>query len=266
VICEARLIDGLSDDEVEAMFNAAREADYEALAQEVRAVTQSMEIQTAGAEIKGRALRLRANLSQIASIDFFGANRREIVDGMLAGLENALAEEGSMAGSPVNPRSVDERDSLKGRVWVTRRGVYIDRIASAWLIRRFIDPDAAFKFVAGKNYQPRPGEARFDMFEGEFTHEGDRCTFEVLLLKAGLNDPALTAIGEIVHDVDLKDAKFEREEANGIAHLMTGLCMASKDDMQRIERGTAVLNDLYEYFSKRRHESADGSIGRTHLS
>ena len=74
---------------------------------------------------------------------------------------------------------------------MTRAGVHVDRIACAWLIRRFIDPEARFKFVPGKGYAPQPGELRFDMFEGEFTHEGDRCTFEVLLARAGLDDPAL---------------------------------------------------------------------------
>ena len=100
---------------------------------------------------------------------------------------------------------------------MTRRNVHVDRIGSAWLIRRFIDPQASFKFVAAKGYRPRPGELRFDMFEAEFTHEGDRCTFEVLLQKSGSDDPALAAIGEIVHDIDLKDGKFARAEAGGIA-------------------------------------------------
>ena len=158
-----------------------------------------------------------------------------------------------MVGTTANslPASGD-RDALTRRVWVTRQRVYIDRIASAWLIRRFIDSAATFKFVAGKGYEPKPGELRFDMFEAEFTHEGDRCTFEVLLSKADPNDPALIAIAEIVHDIDLKDAKFAREETSGIAHLMTGLCATSKDDMQRVDRGSAVLDDLYEYFRRRR--------------
>lgn len=82
--------------------------------------------------------------------------------------------------------------------------------------------------------------------------EGDRCTFEVLLSKADPNDPALAVIAEIVHDIDLKDAKFSREETSGIAHLMAGLCATSKDDMQRVERGSAVLDELYEYFRMRR--------------
>jgi hypothetical protein len=135
---------------------------------------------------------------------------------------------------------------------VTRQGVHVDRIASAWLIRRFIDPDARFKFVRGKDYAPLTGELRFDMFEAEFTHEGDRCTFEVLLSRSGLDDPALRVISEIVHDIDLKDGKFAREETSGIAHLITGLTIANKSDDDRMSRGAAVFDDLYEYFRKKR--------------
>ncbi len=253
LICEARLVDGLSDDEVERMFNAAREADYDALAQEARGLGDPRASASAAAETKGRIARLKAHVAQIAAIDFFGANGREIVDGLLTGLEAALEKE-----VPLKPETtgieldIANRDGMNGRVWVTRRGVFIDRIASAWLIKRFIDPAAAFKFVPGKGYIPKPGEIRYDMFEAEFTHEGDRCTFEVLMLKAGLADSALAAVAEIVHDVDLKDNKFAREEAGGIAHLITGLCSANKEDDARIDRGGAVFDDLYAYFSRRR--------------
>jgi hypothetical protein len=130
--------------------------------------------------------------------------------------------------------------------------VYVDRIASAWLIRRFIDPDAQFRFVPAKGYVPQGGELRFDMFEAEFTHQGDNCTFEVLLSHAGLRDPALRAIGEIVHDIDLRDGKFGREETSGIAHLMDGLTAAARSDEQRIARGSVMLDDHYEYFRKKR--------------
>ena len=103
-----------------------------------------------------------------------------------------------------------------------------------------------------KGYEPEAGELRFDMYEGEFTHEGDRCTFEVLLARAGLDDPALAAIGEIVHDIDLKDAKFGRDEASGIARVMDGIAAANREDERRLERGAAVLDDLYEVFRKKR--------------
>ena len=136
--------------------------------------------------------------------------------------------------------------------WVTREHPKIDRVACPWLIRRFIDPEARFKFVAGKGYRPSDDELRFDMFEAEFTHEGDKCTFEVLLERAALAEPALHAIAEIVHDIDLKDDKFGRTEVAGIRTLIEGISVGTKDDSERIERGSEVLNNLYQYFRKKR--------------
>lgn len=133
----------------------------------------------------------------------------------------------------------------RGAVWVTRQGVFIDRIASAWLIRRFIDPDAQFRFVPAKGYKKKPGELRFDMYQGEFTHVGDRCTFETLVAHFRLDDSALAAIGEIVHDIDCKDEKFERDEAAGIQAVMRGIALETDDDAERIARGSLVLDGLY---------------------
>jgi hypothetical protein len=92
--------------------------------------------------------------------------------------------------------------------WITRARPKIDRIACPWLIRRFIDPKARFRFVSPKRYRRAPGELRFDMFGGEFTHEGDRCTFEALIRRFGLQDPALRPLAELVHDIDLKDGRY----------------------------------------------------------
>jgi hypothetical protein len=130
--------------------------------------------------------------------------------------------------------------------------VYVDRIASAWLIRRFIDPEARFKFVPAKGYTPAPGELRFDMFEAEYTHQGDRCTFQVLLEQAGLDDPGLRAIAEIVHDIDLKDAKFGRDEAAGIASLISGIARSHPSDEERLAQGVAAFENLYASFRNRR--------------
>jgi hypothetical protein len=254
MVCEARMIDGLSDQDVRALFNAARDEDYEALAKEARLLAEipaaeMSEMQQA--EARAKLAKLKSQLLVIVAIDFYGANSRETVDGLLAMLDANLRENPIMNSPPDDDNSLGT-ETLKGRVWVTRQGVHVDRIASAWLIRRFIDADARFKFVRGKDYAPAHGELRFDMFDAEFTHEGDSCTFEVLLSRTGLDNPALRAIGDIVHDIDLKDAKFGREETSGIAHLIAGLTMANKGDEQRISRGAAVLDDLYEYFRKKR--------------
>jgi hypothetical protein len=141
---------------------------------------------------------------------------------------------------------------LRGRTWVTRRDVHVDRMASAWLIRRCIDPEARFKFVPTRGYAPEPGELRFDMFEAEFTHEGERCTFEVLCERARLDDPALRTIGDIVHDLDLKDDKFGHAETEGIGGLIAGLCLTTREDDKRLARGATLFEDLYHYFRKKR--------------
>ena len=254
MICEARLIDGLSDQDVRTLFNAARDEDYAALANDVCALAEIPVLEMTSAqrtEARAKLTKLKGRAQEIVAIDFYGANGRETVDGLLTMLDATLREDQAMEPSQ-NEKKGLETGPLKARVWVTRQGVHVDRIASAWLIRRFIDPDSRFKFVRGKDYQPLSGELRFDMFEAEFTHEGDRCTFEVLLSRSGLKDPALRAISEIVHDIDLKDGKFAREETSGIAHLIAGLTLANKGDEQRMSRGAAVLDDLYEYFRKKR--------------
>jgi hypothetical protein len=251
-LCEARFIDGLSDPQVRALFDAARDADYEAIRKEVGALADELAAQPERqAEGRRQLARLRRQLAQIAEIDFFGASGRAATEAALAALEARLAEPAPDTG-PEESMTDEGLRALRGRTWVTREGVYVDRIASAWLVRRFIDPEARFEFVAGKGRPPRPGEVRFDMYEAEFTHEGDQCTFEVLRERARLDDPALQAIGEIVHDVDLKDGKFGREETAGVAALIGGIVSAHLEDDQRLARGAAVLDDLHRYFRNKR--------------
>lgn len=254
-VFEARAVDGLSDQEIRALFDKARDADYDALAAEVRLIADGMDADPEEErgrlpEVRTQVARLRRRLAEVAAIDFFGAHRRGAVEGLLSGIERRLAEtaddDSRESAMPIQP------ETPHGRTWVTRRGVHVDRIASAWLIRRFIDPDARFKFVADAGYAPEPGEIRFDMFEAEYTHEGDHCTFEVLLAKLCPPAPALTAIAEIVHDIDLKDGKFGREEAAGVRTLVAGIAAATDDDSRRLERGASVFDDLYEFFRKAR--------------
>jgi hypothetical protein len=142
-------------------------------------------------------------------------------------------------------------EELTGKIWVTRAGVHVDRITCAWLVKRFNDAEAQFKFISAKDYEARPGELRFDMFQGELTHEGDKCSFEVLLERLGLKNAALRAIAEMVHDIDLKDCKFGRSQTAGIALLINGVCASQKDDLARIERGAAIFDDTYGLRKKR---------------
>jgi hypothetical protein len=256
MICEAALIDGLSDEEVKGLFDAARDADYEEIARQLSTIPAPFRRKRKALtdevpELTGQVVKLRRRFTEFNAIDFFGATGRMIVEGLLSEIEtrfiNADASDQKEHLAP-NKKPVE----LVRKTWVTRSGVHVDRIACAWLIRRFIDPEAHFKFVSVKNYDAEPGEFRFDMFNAEFTHVGNMCSFEVLLERIGLNDPALRAIAEIVHDIDLKDRKFGREQAPGIAHVIAGICMSQKNDLARIERGSALFDDTYEYFRKKR--------------
>ena len=109
-----------------------------------------------------------------------------------------------------------------------------------------------FKFVPARGYRPKAGELRFDMFEAEYTHAGEDCTFQTLTQRFGLRDRALLAIGEIVHDIDCKDDRFNRPETAGTAAMIRGIVRARNDDRHRIERGATLFDDLYESFRKDR--------------
>ena len=251
MVCEARLLDGLSDSDIRAQFNVTRDQDYADIATEARALSARVAetpLTESRAELKAQFSRLKARHAQTVAIDFFDANGRQAADGLIGGLEQSLAEQFEPSERAPEPGA----QNLCGRVWVTRVGVHVDRIGCAWLVRRFIDRNASFKFVPPKGYMPEPNELRFDMLDAEFTHEGDRCSFEVLITRAGLEDPALTTIAEIVHDIDLKDEKFGREEAPGIKTLINGICADTRDDNERLARGAAIFDDLYAVFSSKR--------------
>jgi hypothetical protein len=202
------------------------------------------------AELTSLLDRARKRTDEIQAKDFFGASGREVVAGLQHDIEARLGDD---AGR--DRRATLDLTDYRGRTWVTRKGIHIDRIACAWLIRRFIDPEARFLFVPGKAYEPKEGELRFDMFEAEFTHEGDRCSFEVLIERFGIPDVGLRAIAEVVHDIDLKDGKFGRADAEGVARVVAAIALSAEDDEERLARGSSLFEDLYKLFSRK---SGDG--------
>ena len=259
-ICRSIFVDGLTDAEVEHLFCEARSRDYDAIATEARAVLKRLGGRTLApakqAGIEDSLSKLRKRVAAVARIDFFATESRDRAAALLEQIDARIHPSSSERSA--RTRTAPDGD-FRGRTWVTREGIFVDRIASAWLIRRFIDPDARFTFVppdAQRRYKPKPGELRFDMFEAEYTHEGDRCTFETLLRRFGLDDPALDHLAEIVHDIDLKDGKFERDDATGIERVLAGIAAAHRDDATRLERGAAVFDDLYALAAK---ESGQGA-------
>ncbi|GLH72281.1 chrB protein [Geothrix limicola] len=248
-VVEAAFVDGLSDGELKERFRAARDEDYAALQEELQAIRKALPRKPDEArkgEAEAQLAKLRKRFTDLQAIDFFAAGGAAEVRTQIGRLEGLLAPEsvGAKGGPAWNIAE------LQGRTWVTRKGVHVDRIASAWLIRRFIDPKARFRFVDPKTAPIRKDELRFDMFEGEFTHEGDWCSFETILHRLGLEDPALRVLGELIHDVDLKDARFRRPEVAGFDRAILGVALLHAKDEARLEAGSGLLDAFYAAFQK----------------
>jgi len=255
-LCSASFIGGLSDPEIKNRFLQARSQDYAAIASDAQAVLKAHGRHRIATErhnaLKDSLAKLRKRFAAVAMMDFFESEPRRRVAQTLDELEKRLM-------APLAGEARSEQDYFRGRTWVTREGLFVDRIASAWLIQRFIDPAARFKFVAPLGFRVSPGELRFDMVGAEYTHEGDRCTFETLVHRFRLDDSTLTQIAEIVHDIDLKDGKFGREDAVGIERVLAGIAVAHSDDTARLARGGQLFDELYALL-RREAQSATPTV------
>lgn len=231
MVFEADIVEGVARGSIERQARMERDEEYRQLARaaEPGGITTDADIE-----------RLRRQLAEIVRRDHFRAPGRAIAESAI----QALLQRAATATSTSTPATA--RPS--GATWVTREGVGVDRMASAWLIRGWIDQTPTFRFVPEDGYTPRAGELRFDMFEGEFTHAGDRCTFEVLLDHFGLSDPALRAVAEVVHDIDCKDGKFGRVESDGIAAIVDGIVLTESSDEARLDAGAATFSRLHATF------------------
>jgi hypothetical protein len=135
--------------------------------------------------------------------------------------------------------------NYRNKKWVTRKNIHIDRLCSAWLIKKFIDPEAKFIFEEETNF---PKDAiPFDSFGVEFSHRGEDCTFETLIKTFRIDDKILKGLSEIVHDIDLKDNKFSRKESDGLDLIVKSLSSTLKDDYQVLKEGCKILDAIYEY-------------------
>lgn len=245
---EGDFVDGLAGEAAVEQFRAARDADYEAIAADAHAAMKAARSAAAVAELAAAHARLERRFDEVRRIDFFEAEKRGAAEEAIASMARRLRKD-----RKEETRMIEANPDLRGKVWVTRPGVKVDRMATAWFIRRFIDPKARFRF-ADPGTPKRDGEVRFDMVGGDFTHEEDRCTFETMAGRAGLPDKAVAAIAEIVHDLDLKDGRYNRAETPGVRMMLDGLMARCEDDEQRIERALVIFDDLHEALGKRRRK------------
>ncbi|MFQ5686424.1 MAG: chromate resistance protein ChrB domain-containing protein [Candidatus Scalindua sp.] len=247
-------IENLKDKDIIKLFHKARDDDYGIIINRCSELVKK--VFAAGNQgIKDR-LKLRDKLKVISKqlnstkeIDYFKSPLSRKAQNALDICIKNMSQLLSQITIPTNEKiKTLKKKDFQGRKWVTRKRPHIDRIASAWLIKRFIDPNAKFAFAHANT--TKVNGIPFDMYHGEFSHQGDRCTFETILKRFNIKDKILNNISEIVHDIDLKDEKFGRNEAKGIDCVVRGQMEMFKSDNALLEKGFEVFEALYASLNK----------------
>jgi len=236
------------------LFRKAREEEYGELFANAERLENRIELALKGKRLTDKwqrslekeARQIRESFDEIRKVDFFSDSPPRRVVRILDGIATRLASTPEQAGALPLPRYSARQFHKK--VWTTREGIHIDRLGSAWLIRRFVDREARFVFAPETSLPS--GAIPFDVFGAEFSHRGEDCTFETLMKAFALRDPALRQISEIIHDMDLKDHKFGRTEGDGLDAIVRALAYSSKSDARLLEAGSVILDALFAYFSK----------------
>jgi len=232
-------------EDIVTVFQANRSRDYRVLQKEIHRLLGTVRGKRGAAERRqatARAVRaMRDRFDALERIDFFGAVARDETATALAELERKVA---GPEPSRATASSGSRKTQFQGRRWVTRRRPGVDRMASAWLIRHFIDPKAVFAFVD----KPVESDVPFDMYAGGFGHRGGLCTFEVLCEEFGIATAPVTRIAQIVHDLDLKENTYGAPEAAVIGRLIDGLRAVHADDAALLEQGIGMFDALARSF------------------
>jgi hypothetical protein len=272
-VLRAGAVEGATDAEIRAAFRKARDEEYAQITAELDGLTGAIREQKRGGHLSaGRVAnyeaeldRLHKELERVLSVDFFGAAGRSPALSAYERSRKALRASQNrherLAKSSSAKGAAPDLAQYQGRLWVTRRSLFIDRLASIWLIKRFIDKRARFSFVGeGESVE---GGIGFDMYGGEFTHRGEDCTFETMIKQLGLSDDqGLLQVAEIVHDMDLKDNKFHRSEAAGLNLVIRGLVELLKDDRKLVGQSIPIFDGLYEVLSRAEQKSKGGENGK----
>jgi hypothetical protein len=231
-VVQVHSFDELSDGRLKELFLEARASDFQKLLQEGRRLLALPPARRPPAGLK----RIRRRFQELQEIDFFSHPAREKVDKMLGQFD-------TQAGP--GKRSMKKSAQYLNRVWITRSRPGIDRVSSAWFIRRFVDPKA--RFVFGSEPGKHPEAIPFDMFTGEgFGHRGEDCTFETLVREFAIRDSRVRKIAQIIHDADLDDEKFGRMEGYGLDKVLKGWARQELPDDDLLQRGINLIEGLYE--------------------
>lgn len=244
--------EGLANPELIAQFNRARQEDYAEIAEPVARLEAALCDPSRAQErlsFKDELDRLQGQYAEVARIDYFESPAQAELAARLMRVRQALLA-GILAPVDVAP---SEMDAYRDRRWVTRPRSHVDRLACAWLIRRYVNPRAVIRYGT----DPQPDEIAFDMPDAEFSHRGSLCTLEVMIRTFGLHDLAMQTVAEIVHEIDLRDGLYAHPETSGVDALLRGWQLAGLSDEEMEARGLDLFDGLYAAFGGGRDVGSD---------
>lgn len=236
-LVRVREIEGMPNEKLVDLFNEARDREYVAIGKALAGFARGRDLTGHTDEVT----KLTRQFRELRAIDFFNSQRGQEIEMQLQKLERKTAAKGALP----KIRSKDYR----GRTWLTRPHPQIDRVGSAWLIRKFIDPEARFEFAS--KIPARSNAVSFDMMDADFSHVGDDCTFETLTKRFAIRDKGVRKIAEMVHDADLEDDKFQRPEGIGIDRVLKGWGKEGLPDDEILRRGFECFDAIYTFLQRR---------------
>lgn len=247
-------IETMHDREIIDLFNSQRERDYQDIEKGLEGLERKIQSIKKGSSIHGnkklleQLYKLLKEFEAVRRIDFFSSKAGAVLKKHIEDLQAELKGIDRVYAGIRIPTIVPKRiKDYHGKTWVTRKGPFVDRMASAWLIRKFIDPVASFRFIDEREIAHlRKDMIAFDIIGGEFTHIGDMCTFEVLIKSFNIKDRQVKKIARVVHEIDVKDDKYKNPEARGIEEILIGIRKSLKDDVDVLEKGMGIFEMLYK--------------------
>lgn len=248
-----KAIDSMKDQEIMDLFNSHKDLEYQAIGKALEALetrvnsirkgSKSQNLKALSEQIARASKRYEEALRTDFLFSKAGVALRSRIDAITTVIKDLS---GSVVKSKPAVVASKKTEGYQGKVWVSRKRPFVDRMASAWLIKKFIDRSSTFKLVDEKDLASAGNEyVTFDVAGGVFTHTGDLCTFEVLVKSFGLKDKVVRKIAEIVHELDIKDDKYRNSETRGLEDILSGLRKSVKNDMELLEKGMEIFEMLY---------------------
>lgn len=248
----AEKIETMTDAELIALFDRQKEENYRGIEKRLEEIQRKISaVKNASGILKDEKLPVHLDkclkeFEENRKTDFFASRAGSALAKRISAMKSDVSKLYGSAATKKEEVMSRKVEDYKGKTWATRKRPFIDRMASAWLIRRFIDGKASFRFMdEGETDGLEKGIITFDVMGGEFTHVGDLCTFEVMVKSFGLKNKALKAMAEIIHELDVKDGRYDAPEARGVEDILSGIRKTAKDDTEALEKGMGVFEMLY---------------------